>query len=148
MRALAQVAAATGDAAFLRWARELAAAAHAAFTYRPHGGGPPRMVWKMSVDLARPLVPSMGHHDPLDALATYLELAHASPPAGDAAGGPDLQGEIADAAAMCAEASWATATSLILRGRGRSTLNSARILPGRGVKSSTRSPRQTASRTL
>ena len=108
MRALAQVAAATGAAAFLRWARELAAAAHAAFTYRPHGGGPPRMVWKMSVDLARPLVPSMGHHDPLDALATYLELAHASPPAGDAAGGPDLQGEIADAAAMCAEASWAT----------------------------------------
>jgi hypothetical protein len=108
MQALAQVAAATGDTVYLRWARELAAVAHAAFTYRPHGGGPPRMVWKLSVDLTRPLVPSMGHHDPLDALATYLELEDASPAPGVAASGPDLGREIAEATAMCAEGSWAT----------------------------------------
>ena len=32
------------------------------------------MVWKMSIDLKRPLVSSMGQHDPLDGLVTYLEL--------------------------------------------------------------------------
>jgi hypothetical protein len=32
------------------------------------------MYWKMSIDLMRPLVPSMGQHDPLDGLVTYNEL--------------------------------------------------------------------------
>jgi hypothetical protein len=49
------------------------------------------MVWKMSVDLTRPLVPSMGHHDPLDGLITCAELrataaALPAPPAAPALG--------------------------------------------------------------
>jgi hypothetical protein len=49
-------------------ARELARAAHRAFL---RDG---RMVWKMSIDLSRPLVPSMGHHDPLDGFVTCAQL--------------------------------------------------------------------------
>jgi hypothetical protein len=54
------------------WARELAHAAHAAFTHRGRDGL--RMAWKMSIDLSRPLVPSMGHHDPLDGFVTLTQL--------------------------------------------------------------------------
>lgn len=32
------------------------------------------MHWKMSIDLTRPLVPSMGQHDPLDGYVTCLQL--------------------------------------------------------------------------
>jgi len=43
------------------------------------------MYWKMSIDLTRPQVASMGHHDPLDGYVTALQL-HAS-----GGGGPDLE---------------------------------------------------------
>jgi hypothetical protein len=77
MHALAQVAGASSDAQYLTWARELAAAAHAAFVLADEPGGP-RMVWKTSIDLSRPLVPSMGQHDPLDGYVTALELEAAA----------------------------------------------------------------------
>ncbi len=32
------------------------------------------MYWKMSIDLTRPLVSSMGQHDPLDGFITYNEI--------------------------------------------------------------------------
>ncbi len=32
------------------------------------------MYWKMSIDLKRPLIPSMGQHDPLDGYITYNEI--------------------------------------------------------------------------
>jgi hypothetical protein len=68
MVALEQVAAATGDARYLAWARELAEVARARFI---RDG---RMVWKMSIDLSRPQVETMGHHDPLEGYVTALEL--------------------------------------------------------------------------
>jgi hypothetical protein len=74
MRALDQVARATGQPIFNAWARELAVAAYRAFTYRPRTGTRQRMYWKMSVDLSRPLVASMGQHDLLDAFVTCAEL--------------------------------------------------------------------------
>lgn len=37
------------------------------------------MYWKMSIDLSSPLVPSMGQHDPLDGLITYLQLQATAP---------------------------------------------------------------------
>lgn len=74
MHALDQATRATGRALFNVWGRELARAAHRAFTYVPAGGGTRRMHWKMSVDLSRPLVPSMGQHDPLDGLVTCAQL--------------------------------------------------------------------------
>jgi hypothetical protein len=75
MHALDQVGRATGRPMYHVWARELAASAHRAFTYVPPGGrGRPRMYWKMSIDLSRPLVPSMGHHDPVDGYVTCVQL--------------------------------------------------------------------------
>jgi len=73
MHALDQVARWTGELRFNTWARELAEVAQRAFT-RPGPGDGHSMVWKMSIDLSRPLVPSMGQHDPLDGLVTCLEL--------------------------------------------------------------------------
>jgi hypothetical protein len=72
MHALNRVSHVTGDPKFLGWAIELAHAAHTGFTCG--SGTRKRMYWKMSIDLSRPLVPSMGQHDPLDGLVTYHEL--------------------------------------------------------------------------
>jgi hypothetical protein len=116
MHALDQLARATGDWRFNVWARELAETAFQAFTYVPRNGGPRRMHWKMSVDLSRPLVPSMGLHDPLDGLVTCLQLeATASlmplpPPA------PNLEEPIAQLAAMVETSALATADPLGLGG--------------------------------
>jgi hypothetical protein len=74
MHALCRVSRVTGDPIYVRWAIELAHTAHARFTYLPPTGGRKRMYWKMSIDLTRPLVLSMGQHDPLDGLVTYNEL--------------------------------------------------------------------------
>ena len=52
------------------------------------------MYWKMSIDLSRPLVNSMGHHDPLDALVTYMELRANSAPYDISAADLDLEREI------------------------------------------------------
>ena len=74
IHALDQVARTTGRATFNRWGRELMQTAHRAFVYQPINGGQKRMFWKMSTDLSRPLVASMGHHDPLDGFITCVEL--------------------------------------------------------------------------
>jgi hypothetical protein len=103
MHALDAVGRRTGRAPFDGWAAELAAAAHRGFTYAVPGGGK-RMYWKMSVDLSRPLVPSMGQHDPLDGLITAVQLAQAPKDA------------IADYAAMIEARSIATADPLGLGG--------------------------------
>lgn len=63
--ALLQAGQETGDSRYATWAAELM-----------QGGGKflsgkssrPAMYWKMSTDLSRPLVPSMGAHDPLEGL--------------------------------------------------------------------------------
>ena len=93
MHALHRVAEATGTRAFEDWAVELARAAHAAFLRRDASPAGIRLVWKMSIDLRRVLVPSTGQHDALDALASYLELqTH----------GPVLAREIAEARGLAA----------------------------------------------
>ncbi len=74
MHALDLVARALGDPTFNDWARDLATVAHRAFVVRGAAGAPPRMVWKMSTDLSRVLVPSMGQHDPLDGYVTCRQL--------------------------------------------------------------------------
>jgi hypothetical protein len=99
MYALDRAAAAAGQPLLAAWARELAIAAHRGFTYGPRGGSRKRMYWKMSIDLARPLVPSMGQHDPLDGLITCREL-EASARALGAPTDPALAEARADFAAM------------------------------------------------
>ena len=74
MHALYNTSKVTEDLKYVKWALELAKTAQARFTYVPHQGARKRMYWKMSIDLTRPLVPSMGQHDPLDGYVTYNEL--------------------------------------------------------------------------
>ena len=111
MHALDQVTRATGQTMFNRWARELAHTAHGAFTYVPRHDAGKRMYWKLSVDLARPLVESMGQHDPLDGLVTYTQLE-----ATVAGTGPPLDDAIADFTAMVDPRSLATQDPLGLGG--------------------------------
>jgi hypothetical protein len=107
MHALNRASRVTGEPACLGWAMELARTAHAAFIYPSARGGAKQMHWKMSIDLTRPLVPSMGQHDPLDGFVTYSELQASareiglSPQFG-------LEAEIADMAAICHGREWAT----------------------------------------
>lgn len=96
MHALSQTANATNEVKYILWAVELAKTAHSAFTYRTPGGSK-RMVWKMSTDLSRPLVTSMGQHDALDAYITYMQLTATASRFGEKA---DLFQEIEEAAAM------------------------------------------------
>ena len=114
MHSLNRVSQVTGDPRYNRWARELAQAVHAAFVYKLAGEPGKRMYWKMSVDLSRPLVPSMGHHDPLDGYLTYLSL-QATGATLDSPG-PDLTAEIADVAAISTGKEWATDDALGLGG--------------------------------
>ncbi|HEX5059981.1 MAG TPA: hypothetical protein VFV99_11510 [Kofleriaceae bacterium] len=109
MHALDQLARATNRPRLNLWARELAATAHRAFTYSTHGVR--RMYWKMSIDLSRPLVSSMGHHDPLDGFVTTLVLqAHAQLP------GPELDGALRDFSSMIERRALATADPLGIGG--------------------------------
>ena len=66
------------------------------------------MYWKMSIDLSRPLVPSMGHHDPLDGFVTYSELQATAERGREKSTGTDLRTEIADMARICEGKDWAT----------------------------------------
>lgn len=74
MEALCAVARATGDPAWARMAVDLGQAACAAFIDSPRAGARARMHWKMSIDLRRPLVRSMGQLDPLDGLAALVRV--------------------------------------------------------------------------
>lgn len=104
MQALRRLTEVSGDPQYHRWAVELAKTAHARFTASPSAHGVRGLYWKMSIDLGRPQVPSMGHHDPLDGLLTCQQL--------DARCGErvecDLSAEIGDLANLCADRSWVT----------------------------------------
>ena len=74
MHALNKTSIVTGNKKYTIWAMELAKTAHKHFTYLPNQGIRRKMYWKMSIDLTRALVPSMGQHDPLDGYVTYNEI--------------------------------------------------------------------------
>lgn len=116
MHALACMARATGEARFLEWAVDLATAAHAAFVVTDPRDGRRRMHWKMSIDLRRPLVASMGHHDPLDGLLTGLELQAAIADAPRAGAAASLTRIVDDFATMAARRDWTTDDPLGLGG--------------------------------
>jgi hypothetical protein len=73
------------------------------------------MIWKASIDLSRPLVPSMGHHDPLDGFVTSIEL-EATARTFDLAPLPRLEGQAADFAQMLDRQALATSDPLGLGG--------------------------------
>ena len=103
MHALDQYAHAFAQPEVERWAAELAQAAHRGFVQRTASGTPLRMAWKMSIDLSRALVPSMGQHDPLDGLVTALQLRARSASAADAQA---LDAQVRDYAALAAGHDW------------------------------------------
>lgn len=109
MHALYCVSRVSGEKKYTQWAIELAKVAHSKFTYNTNQGK--RMYWKMSIDLSRPLVSSMGQHDPLDGLITYLQL-NASAIQIVSEADLSLQSEIADMRTMCVNHTWASADSL------------------------------------
>lgn len=107
MHALGQVARVTGDATYHRWACELARSAYTGFAHVT-ASGLPRLFWKMSIDLDRPQVASMGLHDALDGFLTFCQLQAAS---GDDAA-LDLSAEIGALAGLCAGQHWDTDDAL------------------------------------
>ena len=108
MHALNRVSWVTGDRTYNMWAIELAKTVHARFVYVPSFGNQKRMYWKMSIDLSRPLVPSMGHHDPLDGFITYNQLQLCAADDSKKTLGLDLREEITDMENICREKSWET----------------------------------------
>jgi hypothetical protein len=116
MHALDCVSRNSGNHIYNQWALELAKVAHQAFTYLPATGGEKRMHWKMSIDLSRPLVASMGQHDPLDGLITYWQLEatakHFAKTQPDRPLELTLKTEIEEMAAMCDGRSWASTDAL------------------------------------
>ncbi len=116
MHALLRVHRTTGEPHCHRWAVELAQSAHRAFVVAT--GATSRMYWKVSIDQARPVVPSMGQHDPLDG-RIVLEALRATAPMDDAhaTSHGDLLAEERDALArLCRGRSWATDDALGLGG--------------------------------
>lgn len=61
----------TGDTKYALWAADLLKAGNR-FIYSTGMG--PRMYWKMSIDLSRPLVNGMGGHDPLEGLICAISI--------------------------------------------------------------------------
>ncbi len=116
MHALDQVARSTQEPRFNLWARELAEAAHTSFSYGPRRPGGRRLAWKMSTDLSRPLVPSMGQHDPLDGFITCVQLETTASRLSGAMAGPSLKEAAADFGAMLGSAELRTADPLGLGG--------------------------------
>jgi len=114
MHALSQAARATGMPVYAAWARELGKAAHHAFVWTPEQGRSRRMYWKMSIDLSRPLVTSMGQHDALDGYVACLEAEAAA--AQLSAVGPSLVDETQDFAEMIQPGALATADPLGIGG--------------------------------
>jgi hypothetical protein len=74
------------------------------------------MAWKMSTDLSRPLVDSMGQHDPLDGYITCVQLESTARRLEGAASGPTLMRAIEDYRAMSEAIDLRTADPLGLGG--------------------------------
>lgn len=115
MHALNRVSTVTGDLKYNRWAIELAKTAHRGFVYET-SANTKRMYWKMSINLSYPLVTSMGHHDPLDGLITYIQLQGTRARDPESSVSLDLQPEIEDLIRICDGRDWQTDDLLGLGG--------------------------------
>jgi hypothetical protein len=115
MHALCQAAFVTRDAADARWAVELGEAAVRGFARRTRSGEIAGVYWKMSTDLARPLVPAMGAHDALDGFVSFRQAQHAQQTLGEA-GATGLGTAIKSLAQLCRQRNWTTEDPLGLGG--------------------------------
>jgi hypothetical protein len=69
--ALNRMSISRSDPKYNRWAIELIKSIHPHFVSKPEGYPTPRMVWKISIDMKRAVVPSTGNLDPFDGYVTY-----------------------------------------------------------------------------
>jgi hypothetical protein len=106
MQALVHASRVSGDPAPRRWAYELAKTAYARFIVPGRG-----LRWKMSIDLSRPQVEAMGHHDPLDGFITYQQIQEAQDDPAQTLGE-----EIESLARLCVGVDWATDDALGIGG--------------------------------
>lgn len=112
MHALNRVARISGNLQYNRWALELAKTAHSRFTHTLQPLQTRRMYWKMSIDLSRPLVSSMGQHDALDGLLTYLQCMATAMDDPETGTELNLGTEISEAGEMCEGRDWFTDDAL------------------------------------
>lgn len=116
MHALNRVAQVSGNLQYNRWALELAKTAHTQFTHTSLTSQTKQMYWKMSIDLSRPLVSSMGQHDALDGLITYLQLMATAVDDPEMSAELNLGTEISEVMGMCEDMNWFTDDSLGIGG--------------------------------
>jgi len=115
MHALCQAAFVTSNAAYARWAVELGEAAFGGFARRSHSGAVIGVYWKMSTDLSRPLVPTMGLHDALDGFISFRQAEHAGKTLANG-GATGLTAAIESLSVLCQHRNWATDDPLGLGG--------------------------------
>ncbi len=106
MHALNQVGMVLQESKYINWAMELAKTIHLKFTYKIPPSIQLFMYWKMSIDLTRPLMPSMGHHDPLDGLVTYQQLQSTKDFAALSSAHQNLSREIEELQNICQGKDW------------------------------------------
>ena len=117
IQALLQAEQETNEKRYAVWAAELSEAGR---KFINKSGSRIRMYWKMSIDLSRPLVTSMGAHDPLEGLICALSVVEKVPEKR-----VQLQPLIQDLKECCQGLDWSTTDPL---GIGGLLLNIARIV--------------------
>lgn len=130
MHALIRVARETSEPHYHLWAVELAIAVHPRFTHAERGEGAKRMFWKMSIDLSRPQVMSMGMHDPLDGFLTYIELRTESQHGST----EEIDAAIDDMKEMCRGRDWNTDDPLGIGGLLTDLLRTGQLMAKHGIK--------------
>jgi hypothetical protein len=116
MHALQCVGKATSKEVYYKWAGELAQKVHAGFVFTSVMGGRKYIHWKMSIDLSRPLVPSMGLHDPLEGFLLYSQLQAGKSDEPEESSRLDLSNETKELADICRGLSWETEDPLGIGG--------------------------------
>lgn len=119
IQALLQAEQETGEQRYAEWAAELTLAGG---KFIDKSGSRIRMYWKMSTDLSRPLVPSMGAHDPLEGLICAESALEAAPQKA-----PELMPLISDFEKLCAGQVWSTTDALGIGGLLLNTLRAAEL---------------------
>ena len=122
----------TGEKSLRRWSRELLETAADRFIVESHGTL--RMVWKMSIDLSRPLVASMGHHDPLDGHVRCLQLQSSGVAAGDREAADRMRTLAARFASMIHRDALATADPLGIGGLLTDAAVLAQLIDGEHIE--------------
>jgi len=115
MHALCQAAFVSGETIYAHWAVELGEAAFDGFARRSQSDEVVGVYWKMSTDLSRPLVPSVGLHDALDGFITFRQAEHAAKSLNNV-GATGLSAAIESLSLLCQHRNWTTDDPLGLGG--------------------------------